>query len=278
MSLDIDHVPFAYRDLAEARAAFEAVGLPTTYGGEHDNGATHMAIVGFPDQSYLELIAERPDPEPHDYWPERIRTDAGPADWAVRVADPVADCERTLRAGEPVHGPFTEGRTREDSVRIEWDRASYGPSDRAILPFAIADRTPLDRRVTPTAIPERVRDHLTGVGCVVLATPDPERSVERLRRRYRLPTPEPTTHPTFGTVSAFPGAPVAVAGPGEPWIDERLDAYPPGPCGTLLATDDLAAAREVFPLGEPAPWPDGRVASFDHDRLGRFLGVIERDS
>ncbi len=273
MTLTLDHVPFAYRSLDDARELFETVGLASDYGGVHENDATEMAVVGFEDDSYIELIAERADPAPHDYWPDAIATDAGPADWAVRVEDVLADCHRTLDAGEIVRGPFTEGRETPDGRRVEWDRAAYGPTDRSVLPFAIADRTPRSRRVTPT---EPIDDCVTGIGTVVLATPTPEATIERLRERYRLATPSATEVAPFGEVWSAPGAPVAVVGPGKSWVDDRLAARPPGPCSCLLAVDELSAAQTAFPLTESRPWPDGQIALFDHDRLTPVLGVIER--
>lgn len=272
MSLTLDHVPFAYRSLSAARELFETVGLASDYGGVHDNDATEMAVVGFQDDSYVELIAERENPAAHDYWPAAIAADAGPADWAVRVDDVLADCHRTLDAGEIVHGPFTEGRTREDGSRVEWDRAAYGSTEQAVFPFAIADRTPLSRRVTTT-----VEGAVTGIEQVVLATPEPAAAIERLRSRYRLATPVSDAVEPFGEVWSFPGAPVAVVGPGTDWIDNRLAERPPGPCCCLLGTPALSEARETLALSATQSWPDGRVAFVDHDELAPTLGVIERD-
>jgi hypothetical protein len=39
------------------RESFAAAGLETDYGGPHGNGGTQMALLGFNDGSYLELIA-----------------------------------------------------------------------------------------------------------------------------------------------------------------------------------------------------------------------------
>jgi hypothetical protein len=61
------------------------------------------------------------------------------------------------------------------------------------------------------------------------------------------------------------------------WIADRLDRFRPCPCAVLLATEDLAAAREAHPLAAPTEWPDGRVARFESELLGRRLGVVERN-
>lgn len=272
MSLTTDHAVFAVSDLADARETFESAGIPTTYGGVHDNGVTEMAVAGFADRSYVELLAEREGRRAsHDYWPDRIRADAGPAAWAVRVESAVRDAREALAAGEIVHGPFTEGRDREDGTRVEWDRVQYGPDDREVVPFAVADRTPLARRVQPTGAP----DPVTGLEQVALAVPDPAATTDRLRERFRLATPEYATVPGVGEVWSFPGAPVAVVGPGEDWIDDRLDAFQPGPAVCLLGVESLAAARDALPLGDPVAWPDGRAAPLD-TRFGWKLGVLDR--
>jgi len=212
MTLTIDHVPFAWSDLAELTAESERLGLAPEYGGAHDNGVTHMSVLGVGDGSYVELIAERGDGE-HGFWPEHIRADAGPAAWCVRVEDIVEECCRFIRAGTPVHGPLYGAREREDGILVEWDRAVVGTAEHErLLPFPIEDRTPLHYRVSPS--PSVADGPLTGVGQT--------------------------------------------------------------PCSVLLATDDLDAVAAAHPLTGPETWPDGRVAFFESELLGRRLGVIER--
>jgi catechol 2,3-dioxygenase-like lactoylglutathione lyase family enzyme len=277
MALTVDHVPFAWQDLDEVTAAFERLGLAPQYGGVHDNGVTHMSVLGFEDGSYVELIAERDSGE-HGFWPAHIRADAGPAAWCIRVPDVVAECRRLLDAGVPVRGPLYGSRERDDGTLVEWDRAEFGSHDRRLLlPFAIEDRTPLAYRVEPS--PSVAGGPLSGIGQVVLAAGDAEAAVETFRDRYRFPRPVRGTVPGFGEVASFPGQPVAVATPDDEtaWLADRLDRFRPGPCACLLATDDMAAARAALPLEEPVAWPDGRVAVFDSDLLGRRLAVVERE-
>lgn len=275
MDLVLDHVPFAWHDLDELAAAFERLGLAPEYGGVHDNGVTHMSVLGFPDDSYVELIAARNGGD-HDFWPDHIRTDAGPAAWCVRVPDVASECTRVVDAGHPVRGPFYGAREREDGVLVEWDRAEFGiADDRFLLPFAITDRTPLAHRVTPS--PSVADGPLTGLGTVVAAVSDLDRGVDLFRSLYRFPTPVRQSVSGLGTVASFPGQPLALAAPeGEGWLADRLDRHPDGPATCLIETDDLAAARRAHPLLDPVEWPAGRVAFFDSDRLGSRLGVIER--
>jgi hypothetical protein len=285
----IDHVPFAWQDLEEITAAFERLGLTPEYGGVHDNDVTHMSVLGFDDQTYVELIAERADGD-HDFWPAQIRADAGPAAWCVRVPDIVAECEHVLRSGRPVQGPYHGSRERADGRLVEWDRAVFGDeASRLRLPFAIEDRTPLSYRVTPS--PSVAGGPLTGIEQVVIAVTDLNAATRQFRELYRYPQPVVQSVSPFGTVASFPGEPVALATPDEDddWLSERLAAFPDSPCAVLLGTespdddtestgdtDGLAAARESFPLRESQSWPTGHVAFFDSDLLGHRLGVLDR--
>lgn len=272
MALTLDHVPFAWSDLEAARAEFERLGLATEYGGVHDNGVTHMALVGFDDRSYVELIAERGSGD-HDFWPAHIQGDAGPAAWAVRVDDIGVACERVREAGHAVTGPMHGARERDDGTLVEWDRAEFG--DDHLLPFAIADRTTLSHRVSPS--PSVAGGPLTGLGQVVLAAADRPAAIETFRRTYDLPEPREAEVAPFGSVASFPSQPVAIASAAEDgWLTDRLERFPPGPCTCLLATDDLEAVRARHPVTDPVRWPDGRLAFFESDLFGPRLGVVER--
>jgi len=273
----IDHVPFAHSDLETISDEFDRLGLAADYGGVHGNGVTHMSVLGFEDRSYVELISERTEDD-HDFWPAHIRADAGPAAWCVRVPDIVATCKRLLERGVPVRGPLYGSREREDGTLVEWDRAEFGTDEeRLLLPFAIADRTPLSARVEPSA--SVAGGPLTGIEEVVLGVRDLEAAVDLFRDCYRIPVPIRGGVPGFGTVATVPGYPIAFATPtsaADGWLADRLEEFPDGPCSCLLGTDDLEAATRRYPLGEPVEWPGGRVAFFDSDLLGRRLGVLER--
>ena len=130
-----------------------------------------------------------------------------------------------------------------------------------------------------TEAPSVADGPLTGVGQTVLATDSLERDVDLFRELYRLPKPIRASVPEFGTVASFPGEPLALVAPeggGQGWLDDRLETFPPCPCSVLLETADLASARAEYPLTDPVSWPDGRVAFFESDLLGRRLGVVER--
>ncbi|SDJ85138.1 Glyoxalase-like domain-containing protein [Halovenus aranensis] len=274
MGITVDHLPFACGELEATAAEFERLGLAPEYGGVHDNGCTHMSVLGFEDRSYIELIGER-DRGDHDFWPEHIRADAGPAAWCVRVPDIVDECHRYLDSGVPVSGPLYGSREREDGTLVEWDRAEFGtPKRRLLFPFGIEDRTPLPYRVSPS--PSVANGPLTGIGEVVLLGEDPNAVIEALGARYRWPEPVTAVVDGFGTVASVPGVPVAAVGPETDWLADRLAQFPPGPCACLLATADLDAARATHPLGETREWPGGHVAFFESERFGQRLGVVER--
>lgn len=79
-----------------------------------------------------------------------------------------------------------------------------------------------------------------------------------------------------GSTGAGPGPDGSThRGPTGSWVADRLSTYADRPCGVLLATDDLSAATDRYPLTDPEAWPTGRVAWFEDDAVGRWLGVVE---
>src|SRR5712692_527815 len=104
--LTIDHVTVAGARLKDLQSALSSVGIRSDYGGPHGNRATEMAIVSFPDGSYLELIAIEADPDPKMVelhpWAKLMRANAGPCAWAVRTGDLASASKRLKEAGVPV--------------------------------------------------------------------------------------------------------------------------------------------------------------------------------
>src|ERR1041385_3317218 len=101
--LTIDHVTVAGKNLKAMQAALAAMGIPSDYGGPHNNRATEMALTSFPDGSYLELIAIQPQADPAavgaHYWSRSMQHDAGPCAWAVRPKDIAGEVRRLQSAG-----------------------------------------------------------------------------------------------------------------------------------------------------------------------------------
>jgi hypothetical protein len=98
-----DHMTVAGKDLKAMMANLAAVGLKCEYGGPHSNHATEMALISFPDGSYLELIALQPNADPKavasHVWAKQMENNAGPCAWAVRVKDITAEVNRLKAAG-----------------------------------------------------------------------------------------------------------------------------------------------------------------------------------
>ena len=80
--LTIDHVTVAGKDLKTMEANLASVGIQCEYGGAHSNQASEMALVSFPNGSYLELIAIQPKPNPDavaaHVWARQMEGNAGP--------------------------------------------------------------------------------------------------------------------------------------------------------------------------------------------------------
>ena len=268
----IDHVAFGWNSLEPVRMALESVGLDYDYGGMHADGTTHMALTGFEDGSYLEYIAPTPETDPNDagFWPEALGARAGPAAWAVRVDDIVAEAKRAVDAGVAIEGPLHGGRDRPDGRRVEWDQIfeCVDADGRWQYPFPITDRTPREWRVSPTDGVGSV----SGIETVVVGVDDVDEATAQFERRYRIPTPvDIDTDAVDGAVSVVPGFPLAFVSASE----SRLERVGERPVVVLLGTDDLASARRAYELTPTAAWGSRRLAWFDHDIFRGRVGIVE---
>src|SRR5215471_11483787 len=140
----IDHVTVAGSDLKAMQQHLSAIGLESVYGGPHVNSVTEMALISFPDGTYLELIGVQPGISPdrvnEHYWSAFLKADPGPAAWAIREKDLAAEVKRLLAAGIPVSTPARAGRKRPDGVELEWETSVIGSEPRGtFFPFIIQD-------------------------------------------------------------------------------------------------------------------------------------------
>lgn len=275
--LKIDHVTIAGSDLALLEQAFAAAGLPAEYGGPHSNGVTHMALLGFEDGSYIELISFLGVGAAETiFWSEQIAANGGPCAWAVESDNVGVEAARLAALGITVKGPVYMYRRRPDGALVEWDLAFPGDhSAGATLPFLIKDITPREWRVRPSA---GLAGRLTGVAMVILGVENLADSIDLFRRVYGWSAPQFKEDTTFqARLAHFAGTPVTLAAPLAPndWLAERLARFGPSPCAYLLGTPDFEAACCDFEL-MPAPAPFGRsVGWFDPAKLqGIKLGVI----
>lgn len=277
-ALKIDHVTIAGPELARLQQAFAGLGLTADYGGPHSNHITHMALLGFNDGSYIELISTlEPGQKDTIFWGEQIAANGGPCAWAVQVDDVAAEAARWAGLGIPVTGPDAYHRRRPDGKLVEWDLALLGDEGAgARLPFIIKDRTPRAWRVQPSS---SVADGLlTGVAMVILGVESLPASSELFRRVYGWPAPVALAKPPFGAELAFfAGTPVTLAAPlaGDNWLARRLARFGPSPCGYLVGAADFAAAGRRYGLIQTGDWFGRPAAWFDPDRLDGFkVGVI----
>jgi len=272
--LVIDHVTVAGRDLKAMQARLAAAGIESEYGGPHNNHATEMALVSFPDGSYLELIAIQPAADAQalaaHYWEKEMKGDAGPSAWAVRSQDVAAEAGRLKAAGVGVSEPAPSGRTRPDGVRLDWQTARVGDEPNGtFFPFLIQDFTSRSLRAYPTGKP--TTNAFQGVAKVVIAVRDLERAIRRFRQAYGLPAPLQQADRSFeAQLAHFEGTPVVLAAPSgaHSWLNGRLEKFGEGPCAFILAAGNARA----FPAAARARWFGVDVSWFDAGKLGWRLG------
>jgi hypothetical protein len=250
LTLNIDHVTIAGPDLTTMERAFAALGLPTDYGGPHSNGVTHMALLGFDDGSYIELISFlEPGSKETVFWSQHITGNGGPCGWAVQVADVAAEAARVAALGVTVNGPVYMNRRRPDGKLVEWDLAFLGDQGAgATLPFIIKDITPREWRVLPSA---SAAGRLAGVAKVILGVENLEAASALFQRVYGWPSPQTLTDTTFGArLANFASTPVTLAAPltAGDWLSERLAGFGESPCAYLLRATDFEAACQDFSL------------------------------
>lgn len=275
-NIQVDHVTIAGPSLDRLQELFAHLGLPTTYGGEHSNQITHMALVGFDDGSYIELISCFQPGQKSPWWQQHIAEDGGPCAWAIRAQDIEQETGRMAALGITVRGPSFHQRTRPDGRVIEWDLTFLGEGDPgAKLPFLIADRTPREWRVS--ASESVAGSELVGVTKVILGVEDLEASQDLFRRVYSWSAPEIEPHTGFGArLAHFKEQPVILATPLEDnWLSRRLNQFGESPCAFLLGSRDWHASIQNRPLAFPESWLDHQVAWFETAGFAEVrLGVI----
>ena len=240
----IDHATVAGRDLKVLQAALQKAGIATVYGGAHTNHATEMALVSFPDGSYLELMGIQPQADAaavqaHE-WSRFLTSDAGPCAWALREANLAAEVARLRAAGVTVSEPAPGGRKRPDGVTLAWQSSSIGDAIRGtFFPFLIQDKTPREQRVYPQGKP--VTREFRGIARVVIAVRNLDEAIKRYRQAYGVPPPIKQVDADFGAQLALLGSgTVVLAAPlnGQSWLAERLDKVGEAPCAFVLAANN----------------------------------------
>jgi hypothetical protein len=280
IKLTVDHATYCASDLAIAQSKFRDLGLPPRFGGAHSS-VTHMALIGFRDGSYLELVAPQ-EPQraipPQQKWRELMLDDAGPCAWTVKVPEVGAEVKRLTALNLTVAGPLPGSRKKPDGKVLLWETGFVRPGDPgSMLPFFIGDKTPRRWRVAPSK--DLLGSGLVGLSKVVIAVKDLEQCVAKFRLAYGLPAPEMYTDVAISARTAwFESSPVVLAAPMEAtgWLSERIAKYGDRPAAFLLGTDSLEDSVKKFALRSPMRLAGKSIAWFSPSVLGGMrVGVIE---
>ncbi|MCU1235783.1 MAG: hypothetical protein JWP63_3750 [Candidatus Solibacter sp.] len=271
----IDHVTIAGSDLKQMQARLAEVGIATVYGGPHSNHATEMALVSFPDGSYLELMGIQPDADPQAMaahgWAKYLKESAGPTAWAMRTKDIAAEVRRLKAAGVEVGAPEASGRKRPDGVQLQWQTSDVGGGTRGTFyPFLIEDKTPRALRVYPRGKP--VTKEIRGVTRVVVAVRNLDEAIKLYHQAYGEPPPIKQVDTGFGAYLALLGnLPVVLAQPlnAGSWLTGRLEQFGEGPCAFVLA----AVSPAHFQAASKSRWFGSEVGWLDAEKLGWRLGI-----
>jgi glyoxalase-like protein len=275
--IKVDHASVCGSHLEALQKSFASVGLAADYGGPHAHGGTQMALLGFEDGSYLELIAPKQGGSAGDSsWGKMIAGDAGPCAWAIGSSDLGGDIDQLKERGMAVEGPSAGSRTRPDGKVIEWETAAVGmAAPGSVLPFIIQDKTPRQLRVQPSASVKG--SGLKGIEIVVIGVKDLEAATALFRRAYGWIAPTIEDHKEFGArLAYFSGSPVilAAAVDDKSWLTERLQKFGESPVAYLLGASDLKRSR--FALSPTEKWFGRNVNWFDATSLGGIrLGVVQ---
>ena len=284
-TLHVDHASFCGSDLDKMRQQFAAVGLATEYGGPH-KVVTHMALLGFDDGSYLELIApkEPAKPIPADQsWGKQMSGNAGPCAWAVEVSDIKTEVERLKKAGFKAEGPFPGERKKPDGTQIRWETGAVMDGERgSVLPFFIHDLTPRSNRVKPS--PSVSGTELTGVAAVVIGVKDMNAAIAKFRKAYGWEEPTQIKDPEFGaTLAMFQDGsvalpqPVVLAAPlaSTSWLAKHIETYGEAPAALLIGSRDFDRSRTRLHVLQTANWFGRPIAWLDSQKLGGArVGII----
>jgi hypothetical protein len=276
VTLELDHVSICGSNLNTLRQIFTDVGMTPDLGGPHGNGITQMAMIGFDDATYIEVIAPiKPGDAAGSEWAKFMTEDAIPCAWAAGTNVLLQDVDRLKKAGIPVKAPERGSRKRPDGMSIEWMTAPVGSgTPGSTLPFMIEDQTPRAWRVQTSASVQGAP--VSGVESVVLGVNNLDAAIVLFRKAYGWADPIIETQKDFGKLAYFPGEPVILAAPtGGGWLTDRLAKFGESPVAYLLGTRDFAGATKKYKLSTGKPWFGQKVAWFDPGRLkGVRLGVI----
>ncbi len=256
----IDHVTLARESLPEMRDALLRAGIKTDYGGIHSNGITHMAMAGFGDGSYLEVVAPLVPQSPIPIWDDYLLPDQGATAWTAAADDIESEFRHARAIGVRTSGPDLMRREKPNGEIGEWKIGYFGASQPGgMLPFLIQDRTARSVRVPPQAASEP--SAFSGWRALVLAVHDRAAAADAFMRLYDWAPPR-----IMGEYTHFRGTPIYLASPAV-----HLARFGESPCaGVLGLLGGEAAASPYVTCGAgqlagrevrwfDLPWPNFRL-------------------
>jgi Glyoxalase-like domain len=134
-SENIDHIILAINNLDKGVEQFKALtGVEAAYGGIHPNSFTHNALVSLGGDTYLEIIAPRPDAQnvPEEFSKYDSLTPWG---WAIRTRDIEATRLKLKASGFDCSDNAPGSRSKPDGALLSWTTMMI--KDQTDFPFFI---------------------------------------------------------------------------------------------------------------------------------------------
>lgn len=237
MSLPLDHVVIAVRDLAQAMDDYRQLGFQVLPGGKHSGRESSNALIVFTDGAYIELIAWQAPNE--ERWYKTLQAQGeGLVDFALLPHDTMTVLSQAQARGlTSLHGPVDGGRIRPDGQWLRWSSARSSTGD---LPFLCGDITPRALRVPEAPALCKHANGALGIAGVTVLVQDLGRSIARYRA---LLGDEAVTHAAYGLQPAqeatvhLNGATLWLLQPSDDhhpdWLG-RLRERGEGPCNVQL--------------------------------------------
>jgi len=116
----IDHIILAINNLEKGIAEFkERTGIEPVIGGIHPDSFTHNALVALDGETYIEIMAPRPDAQnvPEDFTKMETLTPVG---WAVRTRNIERTKEKLKTAGFITTANRPGSRAKPDGSLLKW--------------------------------------------------------------------------------------------------------------------------------------------------------------
>jgi hypothetical protein len=132
---NIDHIILGVNDLDKGIAQFkELTGVEPVKGGIHPNSFTHNALVALDGETYLEIMAPRPDASnvPDEFLSLEKLTPIG---WAVRTYRANQTKVKLKAAGIIASESKYGSRTKPDGTKLSW--ITFDIDNRYDFPFFI---------------------------------------------------------------------------------------------------------------------------------------------